>query len=337
MTGSTKRMVLAGAFAALGYGWHKSVEACSPPPPKCVQLPPDGATFPANAVAFRLHEDRSYSGFEESLALRIEEGSVAVAASAKRLPTGERVFSPDGPLEPGRRYVLSYQSGSCFPVTGRPVPLADFAFLTTEPLTYPTNAGALDVGSHEVIDPARGTRRAYVKLSLVESLELKPFRGLRTYRVTMDDRLLHNLPVGTSGDIFIPNVCPDSGWKEGPCGHLTSVPTGRYRVKVSPHVLGGTSMPPLEREIEISCVANSSSLNTPLPTPSDPNPPAGREGETAAEGSPAGAATETQGAAACSIAAASRSNSGVGLVLSLALVAWGFLQRRTRRCLSSRR
>jgi hypothetical protein len=151
-TKSATRIVLAGAFAALGsFQWQRPAKACSPAPPPCVELPPQGTTFPANAVAFRLIDGRPPLSnwppvppcmgdpplcpvvpprptFEESFGLRTEEGDMAVTASVKALATGERVFSPDEPLEPNRRYVLRYDNGFCY-YGAKP---EDFSFLTTE-------------------------------------------------------------------------------------------------------------------------------------------------------------------------------------------------------------
>ena len=182
-------LVAAGLVAAGSWVWQARAWACSLAPPPCIAVPPLGATFPANAVAIRVSRSGP-GGWEDILALRTEEGN-AVAASIKMLATGEHVFSPDQALEPGRRYVLSYDT-SC---SGRWI--TDFAFQTTEPISFPTTAGTLKVIDEgvrvveHVLDPRTGTnaRAAFVKLQLVETADSQPFRALRTYRVEVDDRL----------------------------------------------------------------------------------------------------------------------------------------------------
>ena len=300
MSGKTaKHIVFAGACAALGLGSQSVAQACTPVPPRCVEVPPDGATFPAHAVAFRLFksQDPLYRRFESELALRTEDGAFAVPASVKTLATGERVFSPDQALEPNRRYVLHYESGACPSGPSRP---NDFTFLTTEPISFPPNAGTLDVVAQGIMDVGGGTRFAFVALKLLETPESQAFLALRTYQVEIDGRALAyegRFTVGTAREIFIPSVCPDSVPLENPCGGgPVGVPAGRHVVKVTPQILGAPAgLPALEKEIQISCDENLNSSNT-LPTPVAPNPTAGPMAGTAPE-SPA----------ACSFAAGSRS------------------------------
>ena len=115
-----------------------------------------------------------------------------MAASIKMLATGEHVFSPDQDLEPGRRYVLSYDA-SCSDRW-----ITDVLFQTTEPIAFPTTAGTLKVIDEgvrvveHVVRSSTGTsaRAAFVKLQLGETAESRPFRALRTYRVEVDDRFI---------------------------------------------------------------------------------------------------------------------------------------------------
>jgi hypothetical protein len=309
----TKGMVFASALAAVGFAWQRPAQACSSSLPPCVEVPPEGATFPANAVAFRLFQN---SGFEDSLKLRTEDGSVLVPASVKTLATGERVFSPDGPLEPGRRYVLRYDRGS-FCQNGVSGP-REVAFLTTEALTFPPSAGTLNVVAQGVMnstDP--GMRFGFVKLQLVDTPESQPFRALRSYRVEVDDRAFSiygivagdgRYTLGTSPEILIPSVCAGSEWLRGVCSELYAVPAGRHRVKVIPHILGApSSVAPLEEEIEVSC-DDSSIMSSPAPLP--PSPASAQETGTGPE-SPA----------ACSFVAGHGSG-GPGLVLGLVTMVW---------------
>jgi hypothetical protein len=309
----------------------------APAPIICRQpkVPPDGATFPANAVAFRLNDV-----YDVYFSLETEDGN-AVPASAKRLATAERVFSPDVPLDPGRRYVLRYDpyrqpppappAPTVPPAPPAPpspplIPRQRLAFLTTEPLPFPPSAGTLSVLEEGVMDTGTGARIAFVKLQLVETPDSQPFRALRTHWVEVDDRAkdfgsLASTLGKSPGEIIIRSRCPESTEARGPCGDLMNLAPGRHRVKVTAQVLGAPSgLSPLEQEIVLSCGEDGRPSNLPpSPAPVIPPPDAG----------PAEPATAPASPAACAFAPGRRASGAVGFVLGL--LALGLLRRRSNR------
>ncbi len=324
-------VVVAGAVAALGVSWQGLAQACSPPSRPCVDVPSEGATFPANAVAFRVNDDPYRANFESDLSLRTEDGGAVVTASVKRLATGESVFSPDEPLDAGRRYILTYDNARCQTGSRRS---QEFAFLATESLSFPPNVGTLSVLTDGEMEVA-ATRFAFVSLQLLETPESQPFRALRTFKVEVDGRrtdLSGPATLGKSPDIIIRSYCSEPGWLLGPCGGLTSVPAGRHRVKLTPHILGApSSVGPVEAEIELSCEAPS------VPSAGGDALQSGNVPSQAPVPANGGGLDQTSPqAAACSFGPGGRTNGVGGLMLAFGLIAMS-TRRRQRRATLKRR
>lgn len=325
-------LVVALCLAAVGAaGWQGRARACTPAPPPCVQVPPpDAAAFPANAVAFRILDviggPRTY---DQLLNLRTAVGDVRVPASVKVLPGGERVFSPEAPLQPGARYVLRYD-GACFGGPGMSKP-QELAFVATEALPFPENAGRLELIAQGTRDPRTGPFlcAGFARLRLVDSPESAPFRALRTFVVHVDDEGAGGDPrftLGASPDIQVDAYCPEAAWLRGPCGDLQSVPPGRRRVKVTSHILGAPVHPaPQVQEIELRCDVQACpgpEIFTPVPAPPEPAP------QPTGSGRPPAAAPARSDATAsgCSVAAARPRPGAFAVLLGL----FALRRRRSR-------
>jgi hypothetical protein len=355
---ATNRALAVVGLAVVGWlGWQVPAQACSPAAPPCVELPLEEATFPANAVAFRLSDQVTPRCEPEigSLTLSREADGVVVPASVKMLATGEPVFSPDEVLEAGRRYVLR-TSGRGWPIPPGPMsppapesgPLyKSYAFLTTEVASYPIRAGTLNVLEAGVTDFGYGsaTRVAFAKLRLVDTPDTMSFRALRTYEVEISDyrpwlgggRL--RAP-GYTSDIYVYAVCPGSAsLPPPPCSERQSYPLGRRTVTVTPYILGApTSFAPLVQAVELSC-----DELPPEPDPQPVAPPPAPAPETApvprppeAMPSPAPGARATESAAGCSFGAGGQRRNGAGIA-GILFVLGLLLRRRVEAVVDPRR
>jgi MYXO-CTERM domain-containing protein len=225
-----------------------------------VMLPdetPGGVELPADRVAFRVISGIKTETVQSALVLRAVEGDVVIPASVKEEAGGDRFFSPDQPLTPGKRYRLHYE-GACQSVIGnigasQPKTLA---ILAGPPQEVPATVEAPRVASGPPeIDPHWGLRSARAKLSF-ESSFFSLFRPLLALQVEIDGRPFYNQGrVDHRGEVTLQALCgSDRGFSRNSCSDVDNLLPGRHQVKIIPDIVGVDRDPaPITMEIDLNC------------------------------------------------------------------------------------
>jgi MYXO-CTERM domain-containing protein len=218
---------------------------------------PDVLELPANRVAFRVLPGIPIETVRSGLALHASEGGALIPGSVKEVG-GDRFFSPDGPLTPGKQYKLAYE-GQCQSVVGinGQSRAETFTIVAGPPLDVPATIEPPRVTTGLLEnDPAVGYNTAFVRLSF-ESSFFSRFGPVLALQVEIDGQPLYGLAVvSPPREVTLRALCgPDHQlFVRSSCSNLVNVPSGRRQVKIIPDIVGVDADPaPVTMDIDLSC------------------------------------------------------------------------------------